>query len=206
MRYAYFALILIAILAISIPASLASTDIPDWIRQTALLYGEGTISDDTFLGAIQYLVNEGLLKVDAPTEPEPNPDHVIPAACDTLCSVKEPDNKMACWASCSLLNFEFEFEEELSNVVPDDIFELEVISCSDFTPDSVKVEYSVTSNSEHPVTLELAVKGVDINDKVLSISTPLLDIAPGQTKYDYTFIDSYPDLDSCAIGINDVWN
>ena len=80
MRYAIFTLILIAVLAISIPASLASTDIPDWIRQTALLYGEGTISDDTFLGAIQFLVNEGLLKVDAPTEPEPNPDHVIPAA------------------------------------------------------------------------------------------------------------------------------
>ena len=112
---------------------------------------------------------------------------------------------MACWASCSLLEFEFEFEEELDSVVPDNIFEMEVISCTDFTPDSVKVEYFVTNNFDHPVTLELVVKGVDINDKVLSISTPILDIESGQTKYDYTFIDKYPELDSCAIGINDMW-
>ncbi len=111
MRRAYLILILVSILAISIPASLASMGVPDWIRQTALLYGEGTISDDTFLGAMQYLVDEGLLKVDAPAEPEPNPDHTIPSACDTLCNVKEPDNTMACWASCSLLEFEFEFED-----------------------------------------------------------------------------------------------
>jgi len=84
------------------------------------------------------------------------------------------------------------------------LFDLEVINCSSYGTDSVKVEYSVTSNWDKTVNLELVIKGVDINGKVLSISTPgMYDLVPGQTRYDHTFIDDYPNLDSCAIGLND---
>jgi len=37
--------------------------IPKWVRDIALWYGEGTISEDEFIGAIQYLIKEGIIKV-----------------------------------------------------------------------------------------------------------------------------------------------
>jgi len=85
-------------------------------------------------------------------------------------------------------------------------FESEVISCSVFGTDSMKVEYSVTNHFSDTVNVELVVKGLDSNEKVLSISTPIMnDIFPGQTKYDHTYIDDHPDLVSCGIEIQDVW-
>lgn len=137
--------------------------IPNWIKQTAVWWGQGMVTDDEFLDTLQYLVNEKLLEIPS--------DNLI----------------------------------DSSSMVSENPFELKVISCSNFGTDSVKTEYSVTSNFDQAVDIELVIKGVDINRNVLSISTPTIyDLIPGQTKYDHTYIDNYPDLDSCEIGINDI--
>lgn len=137
--------------------------IPNWLKQTAVWWGQGMVTDDEFLNAIQYLIDEKLLQI--------------------------PSDKT----------------QDSTAVVSENPFELKVINCSDYGKDSVKVEYSVTNNSGQLVDIELVIKGVDVNGNVLSISTPLmLDLISGQTKYDHTFIDSYPNLDSCGIGINGI--
>ena len=121
------------------------------------------VSDDEFLNALQYLVNEGLLQIPS------------------------TDNQVN------------------DSIVSENPFELKVINCSDFVTNSVKVEYSVTNNYGQMVDIELVVKGVDINGDVLSISTPIMsDLMSGQTKYDHTYVDKYPNLVSCGIGINNI--
>ena len=42
------------------------TYIPNWIRDNALWWGEGKISDSDFINALQYLMNEKILKVPSP--------------------------------------------------------------------------------------------------------------------------------------------
>lgn len=41
----------------------ASPKIPDWVKNTALWYGQGKISEDEFLNAIKFLINQGIIKV-----------------------------------------------------------------------------------------------------------------------------------------------
>jgi hypothetical protein len=38
--------------------------VPDWIKNTALWYGQGKISEDEFLNAIKYLISEGIIKIE----------------------------------------------------------------------------------------------------------------------------------------------
>ncbi len=40
--------------------------LPNWVRDTALWWGEGKISDGDFINALQYLMNEKILKVPSP--------------------------------------------------------------------------------------------------------------------------------------------
>jgi len=37
--------------------------IPDWVKSTMGWYAEGLISDDEIISAIQYLINEGIIKL-----------------------------------------------------------------------------------------------------------------------------------------------
>jgi hypothetical protein len=50
-----------------IPLSISaqsSIDIPSWVKTNAVWWGDGQISDSEFLSALQYLINNGLLKVE----------------------------------------------------------------------------------------------------------------------------------------------
>jgi len=40
--------------------------IPNWIRNTALWYGEGKINDNDFINALQWLIKEEILKIPSP--------------------------------------------------------------------------------------------------------------------------------------------
>ena len=40
-----------------------SVDIPAWVKNTALLWAQGDIGDDVFVGALQFLINEGIITV-----------------------------------------------------------------------------------------------------------------------------------------------
>ena len=56
---------LIAVTAglLAAPATAAYAEIPDWIKQNAEWWTDGTIDDATFLGAIEYLANAGVITV-----------------------------------------------------------------------------------------------------------------------------------------------
>jgi len=45
-------------------ASETAESIPEWVRNNAGWWSEGTITDDVFVEAIQYLVKEGRIKVN----------------------------------------------------------------------------------------------------------------------------------------------
>ena len=48
----------------SVPVELpVETTIPEWVKNTAGWWADGTIDDGTFVNAIQYLIKEGLIQV-----------------------------------------------------------------------------------------------------------------------------------------------
>ena len=68
------ALVLAAVVAGLVTLGASSTyaqslDIPDWIKNNALWWAEGTITDQEFVGALQFLINNGIITIpDAATE------------------------------------------------------------------------------------------------------------------------------------------
>lgn len=48
--------------------SVSAQTIPDWIRTTALWYGEGTISETEFLNAIKYLIENNIIIIESEEE------------------------------------------------------------------------------------------------------------------------------------------
>ena len=96
-------------------------------------------------------------------------------------------------------------EPQSTETSNDNPFELQVISCSAFGTKSLQVEYSLKNNYEDTVSIQLVIRGLDVNHNVLSISTPWeFDIFPGMTRYGTTYIDDHPNLNSCGIMINDI--
>lgn len=53
------------VLGMSITAYAQTTSIPKWIKNTALLWGQGQISDNEFINAIQWLVDNGMIKLSS---------------------------------------------------------------------------------------------------------------------------------------------
>lgn len=51
------------VLGMSITAYAQTTSIPRWIKNTALLWGQRQISDNEFINAIQWLVDNGMIKL-----------------------------------------------------------------------------------------------------------------------------------------------
>ncbi len=56
--------ILIAGVSITSISAQSQYDIPSWVKNNAVWWGEGTISDSDFISALQFLINNGNLKVN----------------------------------------------------------------------------------------------------------------------------------------------
>ena len=56
------------------PAASADSDIPPWVKQVAVLWGNGDISDSEFITALQYLVQVGLLVVPETVQETAEPE------------------------------------------------------------------------------------------------------------------------------------
>jgi hypothetical protein len=63
MLLALFPLILSMGIVPAIPTAHAEEKIPKWIQNTATWWSEGTISDDEFLAAIEFLIKEGVIEI-----------------------------------------------------------------------------------------------------------------------------------------------
>ena len=83
------------------------------------------------------------------------------------------------------------------------LVDLEVISCNHHGIKSREVQYSITSHYSTIKNIELALKGVDSNGKVMSVYVKTMyDVVPNHITYDYSYIDDHPDIVSCEIGVN----
>ena len=76
MKKSYFSIIAVTLLSLlAIPVVVSSTDaqsVPDWIKNTALWYGEGEITETEFLNAIKFLIENDIIVIEI-VEPEPDP-------------------------------------------------------------------------------------------------------------------------------------
>lgn len=53
-----------ALAALSAPGAAAQGELPDWVRQSAGWWAAGEVDDMTFLAAIEFLINNGLITLD----------------------------------------------------------------------------------------------------------------------------------------------
>lgn len=69
-RVLLFSIIVVAIVSVSITSISAQSpsEIPSWVKMTALWWGQDQISDADFLAAMQFLIKEGILVI--PEEPQ----------------------------------------------------------------------------------------------------------------------------------------
>ena len=75
MKKSYFAIGILLFSLSSVPIIFSTIDaqsVPDWIKNTALWYGEGSITETEFLNAIKFLIENDIIVVELP-EPKPDP-------------------------------------------------------------------------------------------------------------------------------------
>ena len=76
MKKSHFSIIAVSLFSLlAIPAVVSSTDaqsVPDWIKNTALWYGEGEITETEFLNAIKFLIENDIIVIEV-VEPDPDP-------------------------------------------------------------------------------------------------------------------------------------
>lgn len=76
--------VIVAIIGLSMITTnaYAQTVIPNWVKNTALWWGQGQISDSEFVKAMQYLIDHGILVISqAPPAKNPTND-LLPSATD----------------------------------------------------------------------------------------------------------------------------
>ena len=56
-----FTISLIAILGFSISASATDSSIPEWVKNNAKWWSEGSISESDYLTSLEYLINNGFI-------------------------------------------------------------------------------------------------------------------------------------------------
>ena len=62
----------LSVLLISLSVNFAEAQsVPEWVKNNALWYGQGTISEAEFLNAIKFLIEQGVIVVDVVKEPVP---------------------------------------------------------------------------------------------------------------------------------------
>ena len=65
----YIFAIIASILIIPISADMASAEsVPEWIKNNALWYGQDIISENEFLNAIKFLIENDIIVLDKPQE------------------------------------------------------------------------------------------------------------------------------------------
>lgn len=72
--------IIFSILLVSLSTNIANAEsVPEWVKNNALWYGQGDISETEFLNAIKFLIQEGIIVVDAEDVKDAEPFDVIDA-------------------------------------------------------------------------------------------------------------------------------
>lgn len=73
MHYPIFILIILSTLTIpSIISSASAELVPEWIRNTAKWYGDGSISETEFINAIKYLIENNIIKLAVASDMTPH--------------------------------------------------------------------------------------------------------------------------------------
>jgi len=73
MKKTYLSVGIVLLSLVSVPVILSSVDaqsVPEWIRNTALWYGEGTITETEFLNAIKFLIDNEIIVVETEEKPK----------------------------------------------------------------------------------------------------------------------------------------
>ena len=68
MKYLISLILIIGIFSILPLATAQSSDVPDWVKNNAQWWAEGKISEQEYLNAIQFLVDEGIIKLKSSEE------------------------------------------------------------------------------------------------------------------------------------------
>ena len=59
-----FTIVILTFLAVGMTSVYAESLIPEWVQNTALWYGQGTISEQEFIASIQYLISNKIIFLD----------------------------------------------------------------------------------------------------------------------------------------------
>jgi len=61
-----FTIAIIGVLGFSITASAASTSVPDWVKNNAKWWSEGSITETDYIKSLEYLITQGIIQIPFP--------------------------------------------------------------------------------------------------------------------------------------------
>lgn len=118
-----------SILLVSFSGNFANAEsIPEWVKNNALWYGQGNISETEFLNAIKFLIENDVLIIEiADTEPPKNIDAtvIIPNGNSDIDSVgfylplnlEIPENTKVTWVNDDSVPHNVQSQDEFGNVI-----------------------------------------------------------------------------------------
>ncbi len=72
-----FTITLIGILGFSITASTANSSVPDWVKNNAKWWSEGSISEADYITSLEYLISNGIIDVQVPFAQVTAAQHIL---------------------------------------------------------------------------------------------------------------------------------
>jgi len=61
-----FTITIIGILGFSITASAANTSVPDWVKNNAKWWSEGSITETDYIKSLEFLITQGIIQIPIP--------------------------------------------------------------------------------------------------------------------------------------------
>jgi len=61
-----FTIAIIAVLSFSLTASAANTSVPDWVKNNAKWWSEGSITETDYVKSLEYLITQGIIQIPIP--------------------------------------------------------------------------------------------------------------------------------------------
>jgi len=61
-----FTIAIIGVLGFSLTASAANTSVPDWVKNNAKWWSEGSITESDYIKSLEYLITQGIIQIQIP--------------------------------------------------------------------------------------------------------------------------------------------
>lgn len=177
-----------------------SGGIPSWVKDIAGFWSQDLIDDDSFIGAIQYLVEQKFITLSAMQAQVQEAAEMIVALQERVDRLTADNKKLE--EMNKVLEHEVSFLQETYQCMVDCGVDFSVTSC-EATFNDAHVQGIVKNTGERTLRLQYTIYLSDALGKGVAIDSWIIDsLAPGQTRNISEFIDYAGEWEYCGMDMS----